>query len=298
MTRLLVTGKNGQVGWELQRSLQCLGEVIAVDRAEFDLARPETLRAKLNSMAPDVIVNAAAYTAVDKAESDEATAMTVNGAAPTEVARWAASNGALLVHYSTDYVFDGTAQEPYSEEAIPSPVNAYGRSKLAGEMGIAQEGCDHLILRTSWVYASRGKNFLLTMLRLANERANLRIVDDQAGSPTWARNIAEATTCLVLCAKRERESSSFRSATLNMTAAGKTSWFGFADEIVSLAAGLGLIESSRRPAVTPINSVEYPTPARRPSYSVLDGARLRSHFAIALPDWKTALALCMAEIRR
>lgn len=207
--RLLVTGKNGQVGWELQRSLQCLGEVIAVDRSQFDLARPETLAATLDEIAPDVIVNAAAYTAVDKAESEEALATRINGESPGVIANWSARRGALMLHYSTDYVFDGTGSAPRQPGDRPAPLSAYGRSKLAGEQAVAAAGCEFLVLRTSWVYAARGRNFLLTMLRLAAERDELRVVDDQWGAPTSARLIADCTAQIVCRAQKERRDDTF-----------------------------------------------------------------------------------------
>jgi dTDP-4-dehydrorhamnose reductase len=298
VTRLLITGKSGQVGWELQRSLQCLGEVVAVDREQFDLAQPETLAARLDEISPDVIVNAAAYTAVDKAESDEALATTVNGDAPTELARWAVRRSAMLVHYSTDYVFDGGSGHPYSEDAATCPVNAYGRSKLVGEAGIRDSGCDHLVVRTTWVYASRGKNFLLTMLRLANERPELRVVDDQIGAPTWARSIADVTGHLLARTVVDRRAAGFRSAVVNVASQGATSWHGFAGEIVDAAVERGLVDSARRPRIRAIPSSAYSTPARRPSNSVLDLSLLSARFGISVPDWRVALRLCLDELVR
>jgi dTDP-4-dehydrorhamnose reductase len=294
--RILVTGKHGQIGWELQRSLQCLGEVVAVDRSEFDLSAPTELPAKLSLLEPDVIVNAAAYTAVDQAESDELTAKVINGDAPTVIAQWASKSGALLVHYSTDYVFDGKKEKPYLEDDFTAPGNAYGRSKLAGEIGIRRSGCDHLILRTTWIYSGRRSNFLLTMLRLAGERPELRVVSDQIGAPTWAKMIACATGHICARAIEQRESSAFESGALNVASRGSTSWCGFATAILELATERGLLHPARRPRVTPIVSTEYPTPALRPKNSVLDLSRLASGFGIELPDWRAALRLCMDEL--
>lgn len=296
--RILVTGKNGQVGWELQRSLQCLGDVVAVDRSDLDLAYPGEFESKLSRLKPDVIVNAAAYTAVDKAESDHALATTINGEAPTEFARWAVRHGAMLVHYSTDYVFDGGSERPYTEGAKTCPVNAYGRSKLVGEEGIRDSGCDHLVLRTAWVYASRGKNFLLTMLRLAKERSELLVVDDQIGAPTWARSIADVTGQLLARTIVDRRVAGFRSAVLNVASQGATSWHGFAVEIVDLAVERGLIDPERRPQIRAIPSSAYPTAARRPSNSVLDVSLLSARFGVSMPDWRVALRLCVDELVR
>lgn len=294
MTRLLVTGRNGQVGWELQRSLQCLGEVIAVDRAQIDLAQPETLEAKLDAMAPDVIVNAAAYTAVDKAESEEALATRINGEAPGVMAAWAARRGALMLHYSTDYVFDGSGSVPWQPDDQPAPLSAYGRSKLAGERAVAAAGGDHLILRTSWVFASRGRNFLLTMLRLAAEREELNIVDDQWGAPTSARLIADATAQVVAGALTERRSGSFVSGLAHLAAAGPTTWHAFAAAIIELA------RLANRPvrvhSLNAIASSAYPTPAKRPGNSRLDCSALERRFGLALPGWQQALQLCFEEL--
>ena len=191
--KILLTGKNGQVGWELERSLQPLGQVIAFDRSGLDLASPDSIRAVIREVKPELIVNPAAYTAVDKAESEPDLAMAVNGVAPGIIAEEAKRLGAALIHYSTDYVFDGTKAEPYTEDDVPKPINVYGKTKLAGEQAVQAIGVPHLIFRTSWVYGMRGKNFLLTILRMAKEKDELRIVDDQFGAPTWSRMIAETT---------------------------------------------------------------------------------------------------------
>lgn len=294
MTRILVTGKNGQVGWELQRSLQWLGEVVAVDRAQFDLAQPSSLTARLDELAPDVIVNAAAYTAVDKAESEEALANRINGEAPGVIAQWAAHCGALFLHYSTDYVFDGSGSSAWQPSDSPAPLSAYGRSKLAGEAAIAAGGGDYLILRTSWVYASRGRNFLLTMLRLAAERDELRVVDDQWGAPTSARLIADASAQVIARSIGERRVGAFRSEIAHLTAAGRTSWHGFASAILDAARCAGRAVVAR--SLVAIPSSAYPTPARRPVNSRLDCSALERRFGLALPDWRNGLQLCIEEL--
>ncbi|MGE5466879.1 MAG: dTDP-4-dehydrorhamnose reductase [Ignavibacteria bacterium] len=280
MKRILLTARNGQVGWELERTLAPLGEVVAVDRAALDLSNADRVRAVVRDTRPDVIVNAAAYTAVDKAESEPELAMAINGTAPGVFAEEAKRSGALLVHYSTDYVFDGTKQGVYTEADATNPVNTYGRTKLAGEQAIQAVGGRHLILRTTWVYGQRGNNFFRTMLRLANDRPELRVVMDQIGAPTWSRMIAEGTAALL--ARGEPAEGLF-----HMTADGETSWHGFAVAILR-AAGL----TTR---VTPITTAEYPTPAARPANSRLDCSLLRSACGIALPDWALQLSLCQGE---
>lgn len=235
--RLLVTGSNGQVGWELRRSLAAVGEVIALDRKACDLSRPRDLPGLIGEAQPDVIVNAAAYTAVDQAEEEEALATVVNGEAVGVLVTEARKRGALLIHYSTDYVFDGAKDSPYSEDDPPNPINAYGRSKLAGERAASQSAGDYLILRTSWVFSARGHNFLQTVLRLARERDELSIVCDQIGAPTWARNVADATGLIIQRACLERNEGQFTSGILNLTAGGATSWCGFAEAILGQAIG-------------------------------------------------------------
>jgi dTDP-4-dehydrorhamnose reductase len=276
--KIMITGPTGQVGWELAPPLGALGEVVALDRSALDLADPDAIRARVRELRPDVIVNAAAYTAVDRAESEPALALAVNGRAPGVLAEEAKALGALLVHYSTDYVFDGTKGAPYTEDDLPNPLSVYGRTKLEGERAIQASGCRQLILRTSWVYAGRGHNFLLTMLRLGAERRELRVVDDQRGAPTWARDIATATVRLLAQPP---------AGLFHLTAAGETTWHGFACEIMRLA-GLA-------PVVHRIRSDEYPTAARRPANSVLDNARVKSA-GIVLPPWQESLARCLAEI--
>lgn len=293
--KLLVTGANGQVGWELSRSLLPLGDVIALDHRRCDLSQPELLPSLIRGIKPDVIVNAAAYTAVDKAEQEEQLATAINGAAVGVLAEESRKAGILLVHYSTDYVFDGIKKTPYIEEDAPHPINAYGRSKLAGETAMCQAGGAYVILRTSWVYAGRGHNFMRTMLRLAGERDELRIVDDQIGTPTWAHDIADATAQVILAIRREQAEGRFASGIFNLTASGATSWHKFAGAIFEDARRHGLLQ--RVPQLKPIPSAEYPTPAARPKNSRLAGERLRKRFGIALPDWKQRLSLCIEAMK-
>ena len=293
--KILLTGKNGQIGWELNRSLLPLGEVIALDRTQADLSQPESLRSLVEQIKPDIIVNAAAYTAVDKAESEEELATVINGVAVGVLAEEATKIGSLLVHYSTDYIFDGAKKTPYIEEDKPNPVNAYGRSKLAGEQAIAMAGADYLILRTSWVYAARGKNFLKTMLRLAQEREELRVVADQYGTPTWARNIADVTSHVVACAQRERQARGFTSATYHLSASGNTTWHGFSSAIIELARTLAPAGSIKTERVVPIATQDYPQPAQRPLNSQLDSGALAARFGVILPEWQHAMALCVEE---
>lgn len=284
--KILLTGSTGQVGYELARSLQGLGEVVAVDRQVMDLSDLDQVRDVIRKERPQLIVNPAAYTAVDKAESEPALALRVNAEAPGVMAQEAKALGAAMVHYSTDYVFDGTQPAPRSEGDPTGPVNVYGASKLAGEQAIAAAGIPHLIFRTSWVYGMRGKNFLLTMLRLAREREELRVVADQHGAPTWSRTIAD-TTALVLAQAQASGADWWQanSGVYHLSAQGQTTWSEFTEAIVA-AAGLTC-------RVTPITSAEYPTPAKRPQYSVMSSDRLIERF-VRLPDWKQALHLCMA----
>lgn len=293
--RLLLTGARGQVGWELNRSLMPLGEVIALSRSQCDLSRPELLPGLIRDSKPDVIVNAAGYTAVDKAEQEEELATTINGTAVGVLAKEAREAGILLVHYSTDYVFDGEKQAPYDEDDAPHPINAYGRSKLAGETVLRQAGGAYLVLRTSWVYAGRGHNFLRTVLRLANGRRDLRMVDDQVGAPTWARNIADATALIVHAVRREQAQGQFASGILNLAASGATSWHGFAAATLDEAGRNGLL-AQRPPQLKPIASLDYPTQAARPKNSRLAGERLRQRFGIVLPDWRQGLTRCIEDM--
>jgi len=274
-----------------------LGDVVALDRRQCDLSRPELLPSAIRSIKPDVIVNAAAYTAVDKAEREEKLAMTVNGTAVGVLAEEARKANIVLVHYSTDYVFDGAKQTPYSEEDAPNPINAYGRSKLAGDAAVRQAGGAYVILRTSWVYAGRGHNFLDTILRLASEREELRIVDDQIGAPNWARDIADATALIIRAICQEQAQGQFASGLFNLTASGATSWHGFAKAILEDATRYSLLPAQHLPQLKPIPSEEYPTPAARPKNSRLAGDRISKRFGIALPDWKQGLARCIEEMK-
>lgn len=271
--RILLTGRNGQVGWELLKALAPLGELTALGRAELDLRDAGRIREAVRASNPDVIVNAAAYTAVDKAESEREAAFAVNAGAPGVLAAEAKRSGALLVHYSTDYVFDGAKPAPYVEEDEPNPVNAYGASKLAGERAIAASGCRYLILRTSWVYGPRGANFYLTMLRLARERPALRVVDDQVGAPTSSLAIARATAQLLRPGVH---------GLYHLSAAGKTSWCGFARAILK---GAGIATP-----VVGIRTEDYPTPAKRPRNSRLECSKLRKETGVALAPWEEGLA--------
>jgi len=283
--RILLTGGNGQVGWELERALPALGELIATDRATLDLADPDAIRRAVREAKPEVIVNAAAYTAVDQAESEPEQAMRINGIAPGVLAEEAKRLEALLVHYSTDYVFDGTKAEPYVEDDATNPINVYGASKLAGERAIQARGCRYLIFRTSWVYAARGRNFLLTILRAARERPELRVVNDQIGAPTWCRDLAQATAAAI--PKGIADAST--QGVYHANGSGAVSWFGFATEILRLAG-----------SATPIRAVassEYPTAAARPANSRLDCGKLACTFGIAMPDWRRSVAECMREPR-
>lgn len=281
LKNILLIGKNGQVGWELQRTLAPLGNVVATGSNELNLADPDSIRRNIREIRPEIIVNAGAYTAVDRAESEPEMAMKTNGIAPGILAEEAARLGALLVHYSTDYVFDGRKNGPYLEDDSPDPLSVYGRTKLAGEEVIRNSGAKHLIFRTSWVYGMRGHNFLLTILRLAREREELRIIDDQTGAPTWSRMIAEATS-IALAGFREG-----LAGTYHLTSKGATSWHGFTQAILE---GSNL---ERRPKLVPIPTEGYPLPAARPRNSLLSNEKLHSAFGISLPDWKTCLALCM-----
>ncbi len=292
--KILVTGCNGQVGWELVRCLQPLGEVIAADRRQMDLSDLDGIKVSLRNIAPDVIVNAAAYTAVDKAEDNEVEASLINGQAPGVLATEAKKMGSLLIHYSTDYVFDGKKFNPYTEEDISNPINAYGRSKLLGEEAVQTVDADYIILRTSWVYASRGANFLRTILRLAQEREVLSIVADQMGTPTWARLIAESTAHIIRQSQNERTNKSFQSGLYHLTAAGESSWFDFAQAIVDQARYLPDLSLTLND-LRPISTQDYPTPAQRPMSSRLATAKLEKHFGLRMPSWDAVLKLCLAE---
>jgi dTDP-4-dehydrorhamnose reductase len=287
VTRILLTGINGQVGRELLRTLQPLGEIVPCDRGQLDLNVPDRIRAVVREVKPAVIVNPAAYTAVDQAESEADLALAINGTAPGILAEEAQRLDALLVHYSTDYVFDGAKGAPYAEDDATAPLGSYGRSKLAGEAAIRAVACRHLILRTCWVYGRHGRNFLRTMLRLAQERDELRVVDDQRGAPTWSRMIAEATA-LVLARHAGQQ------GTYHLAAAGAATWHGFAAAIVAEASRRGLLDKT--PPVHRIASADFPTPARRPANSRLDCSRLAEDFNLRLPAWEAQLQLCLDDV--
>jgi dTDP-4-dehydrorhamnose reductase len=302
--RILVTGATGQVGWQLQRTLAPLGEVVAWTRSQVDFANPEQLVEGLKQVSPDVVVNAAAYTAVDRAESEPEKAQAVNAAAPGRIAEELARSGGLLIHYSTDYVFDGRKTAPYQEGDPTGPLNVYGRSKLASEQRISASGCRHVILRTSWVYDIRGKNFLRAVLRLAREKTELRMVADQHGAPTWARAIAEATAQVVAqCIAAE--SNSFVGI-YHLSAAGETSWAGFAQQILEEYESLaewpadtgewGAPLLAKR--VVPIPTSEFRSPARRPANSVMSNEKLAKAFRLRLPDWKIQLRSALQDAVR
>lgn len=281
LKNILLLGRNGQVGWELTRTLAPLGNVVALSSNELNLADPDATSKKIRELGPDIIVNAAAYTAVDKAESEPGLAMKINGTAPGILAEEAKRLNALLVHYSTDYVFDGKKPGGYKEEDQTNPLSVYGKTKLAGEEATRNSDANHLIFRTSWVYGMRGHNFLLTMLRLAREREELRIVDDQIGAPTWSRMIAEATS-LAIGSYRED-----LSGTYHMSAGGSTSWRGFAGAIFELS------NLEKKPKLIPIPTEDYPLPAKRPQNSILSNIKLNSCFGLQLPEWKASLSLCL-----
>lgn len=301
--RLLVTGATGQIGWQLQRTLAPLGEVVALMREECDLSDPEQSATVVRDVKPDVLLNAAAYTAVDKAESEPELARTINAEAPGRMAEQLALSGGLMVHYSSDYVFNGTKPEPYSENDATGPLNVYGRTKLEGEEAIVASGCPHVILRTSWVYDIRGNNFLRTVLRLARERQELRMVNDQHGSPTWARTIAEATLAILARIGQSAMASAKPSGVYHLTAAGSTTWAGFAEailqehaELLAWPADSGEFSGpllARR--VVPIASSTFKSAAQRPANSRLCNAKLERDFGMRLPDWQYLLRLAMLD---
>ncbi|MBE0542190.1 MAG: dTDP-4-dehydrorhamnose reductase [Verrucomicrobia bacterium] len=283
-SRILLIGRNGQVGWELTRTLAPLGEVRAMDYPEINFADGPSLRRLVADTRPAVIVNAAAYTAVDKAETETELCRQINAIAPGILAEEARKVGALVVHYSTDYIFDGTKAAPYLETDPPNPLGAYGHSKLAGDEAVLAAGADHLIFRLCWVYGARGQNFLLTMQRLARERETLRVVADQFGCPTWSRLIAETTTLALHQVLASPDRAAYNGV-YHLAARGHTSWHGFASRIIELLPDL----ERRCQAVEPIATQEYPTPARRPAYSVLDCGKLRNTFGLQPPDWESSL---------
>ena len=291
--RILLTGRSGQVGSELQRILSMVGEITATNRNELDLSKPDQIRNTVRHFRPELIVNAGAYTAVDKAESEPEIARAVNGIAPGILAEEARTVGAALIHYSTDYVYSGEARaKPYLETDSTDPASVYGKTKLEGDLAIEKSGVPHLIFRTSWIYGREGKNFLRTILQLAGEQEELRVVDDQIGTPTWCRSIAEATGTIVEQLLK-RGGSSFSetvaevSGVYHMTCGGRTSWHGFARSILDLA------DPIPQPQLVSIPTKDYPTPACRPAYSVLSNAKLKATFDIVLPDWEETLRYCL-----
>jgi dTDP-4-dehydrorhamnose reductase len=307
--RLLITGCNGQVGWHLQRTLAPLGELLAIDIDQIDLTDLEAVSKTVREFAPQVVVNAAAYTAVDKAESEPDLARAINVAAPGRMAKECATLGALMVHYSTDYVYDGSKTEPYVESDATGPLGAYGRTKLDGDREIIASGSPYMILRTTWVYDIRGKNFLRTILRLAREKDELRVVGDQFGAPTWARMLAVCTAVVVARSLEHRTGNGDwpESGLFHLTAGGRTSWAGFAQAIIDDYEELrdpaampgefaGPLKASR---VAGIATDEYPLPAKRPQNSVLSNALIASRFGIVMPDWRQQLRLALQDaIRR
>ncbi|MBM4208632.1 MAG: dTDP-4-dehydrorhamnose reductase [Gammaproteobacteria bacterium] len=293
--KILLIGSTGQVGWELLRTLMPLGDVIAVNRNQADLSDLNSIKALIRQQKPDVIVNPAAYTSVDKAETGQAQAFLINAEAPGVLAEEALKCGALLLHYSTDYVFNGSKDAPYVESDAADPINVYGQSKLAGEKAIQDINGDYVILRTSWVYASRGNNFLKTILRLAAEREELKIVADQIGAPTWARLIAEVTAHVVKQSLKERREDAFSSGLYHLTSSGAASWYDFAQKIVDFIKQNELMALKNK-IIKPIPTTDYPLPAKRPANSRLSCARLEQQFGLTLVSWDNALKLCMQEL--
>ncbi len=294
--RILLLGANGQLGHELRRTLADLGQVIGLQRAGADFSAPQSLRAIVREHRPQIIVNAAAHTAVDRAEREPDLARTINSVAPGVLAEEAQALGACLVHYSTDYVFDGRKNTPYDESDVPNPLSVYGRSKLSGERAVAEACVRHLILRTSWVVGAHGANFLKTILRLAAERDSLRVVADQHGAPTAAALIADVTARALqtLVQASERDA---RWRLYHLAAGGETSWHGYARHVIGRARELGMALKAVPEAVIPISTAEYQTPARRPANSRLCTARLRAAFAVELPDWRQGVDQVLEQLR-
>ncbi len=295
--KILLFGKNGQVGWELQRSLAPLGEVVALDHdgapgLSGNFADPDSLAATVRAVAPDLIVNAAAHTAVDKAESEPELARALNALAPGVLAREAAASGALLVHYSTDYVFDGSGDAPRAEDAPTEPLSVYGRTKLEGEQLIRASGARHLIFRTSWVYAARGGNFARTMLRLAAERDTLTIIDDQHGAPTGADLLADVSAH----AARMTLANPALAGTYHLVAGGETTWHAYARHVIEFARARGVPIKVASEAIRPVPTSAFPTPARRPANSRLDTRKLQQTFGLKLPAWEHGVDRMLTEI--
>ena len=295
--KILLLGKNGQVGWELRRSLAPLGTVISVDRTQADMAKPESLRALVASISPDCIVNAAAYTAVDKAENDIESATIINADSVKVLAEEALKINAWLIHYSTDYVFDGNKKEPYIESDPVNPLSVYGQSKLQGEQYIHYSGCKHLIFRTSWVFSAHGSNFVKSMLQLAKERESLNIVADQFGAPTSAELIADITSlCINQIVSKGEEFSKEKSGIYHLVSSGEATWHSFAQYIIGQALDMGENLKTLPNAVLPISTVEYPVPATRPKNSRLSTVKLQDTFSLHLPQWETYVDRMLNEI--
>ncbi len=293
---ILLFGKNGQVGFELQRALSPFGVVHAFGRQDCDLADLSQVKEIVRQLRPDIIVNASAYTAVDKAESEPQTAYLINSAVPSVLAEEAVSIGALIVHYSTDYVFDGMQPGWYVEDDIPNPQSVYGASKLAGESGIAATGCHNLIFRTSWVFGAHGGNFAKTILRLAKERESLSVIADQHGAPTSAHLIADVTAQVIVRYWNEVNRESFPYGIYHLVAAGETTWYEYAKYVIAYAEKTGIALRLKSSAIEAIPSINYPLPAPRPSNSKLDSGKLRKTFGLILPDWRQDMAHVLAKI--
>lgn len=291
MKRILLTGKTGQLGWELQHTLKPVGEIIATDRSQLDLTKTDTIRKAIRDIAPDIIVNAAGYTTVDNAETEREIAYQVNAVAPGIIAEEAARARSLLVHYSTDYVYDGTKQSPYTEADSPNPVNFYGNSKLDGEQAIAASGCKHLILRASWIYSNRGTNFVRTMMRLAQEKNDLSVVTDQIGCPSWARFLAVVSAEILL---KNNGLENF-SGTYHLSATGHVARFDFAQSIIALAKQFGN-PGSKWAQLHPIKTIDFPLPARRPLYVATSKNKLSERFGVSIPSWQIQLESFMKNV--
>ncbi|WP_336368410.1 dTDP-4-dehydrorhamnose reductase [Marinobacter sp. C2H3] len=293
---ILLLGKDGQVGRELSQSLMPYGQIVALGRGELDLTDLAAIERVLTQFQPDIVVNAAAYTAVDAAEGERALASRVNAEVPGLLSEWAARAGALLIHYSTDYVFDGRARRPYRENDATSPLNVYGETKLEGEKLIRQSGARHLIFRTCWVYGLHGHNFLKTMLRLMQDKQELRVVADQFGVPTSSRLIADVTTVAVSDYLRARGSGRFDSGVYHLSSRGEASWYGFASHIATSLPACFPHLSTALERVTPVSTEEFPTIATRPAYSVLDVSALEKRFSLKMPDWEQGVELCLKQL--
>jgi dTDP-4-dehydrorhamnose reductase len=292
MNRILLFGADGQIGWRLAKLLGASHKVIRSNRSETDLSDPAALRSAIRRVKPDVIVNAAAYTAVDQAERQPALARAVNAIAPRAIAEEAAKLGSLFVHFSTDYIFDGRKLHSYAEEDIPAPLNIYGQTKLEGEELIRAAGGHHLIFRTSWIYDSRGRNFLLTMLRLAREREELRIVNDQTGTPNWAQSVAETVVGLFDRVLGQQDGVVLN-GTYHLSAKGQATWFEFAQAIF---AHPSVTRLARTPRLVAISTADYPTAAMRPGYSVLSAEKLEKTFGVSAPSWREGLDRCLQDL--